>query len=75
MCKFKIFALSLVAIVGLSTNANAETLVLIADDFVGISFWIISMGTLAATAFFFMERNSIFILQITIIFREIWKKL
>ena len=59
MCKFKIFALSLVAIVGLSTNANAETLVLIADDFVGISFWIISMGTLAATAFFFMERNSL----------------
>jgi len=29
------------------------------DDFVGISFWVISMGMLAATAFFFLESGSV----------------
>ena len=29
------------------------------DDFVGISFWLISMGMLAATAFFFMEQANV----------------
>ena len=38
---------------------SAETVLLAADDFVGISFWVISMGMLAATAFFFMERGSV----------------
>ena len=45
--------------IGITSTANAETLPLAPDDFVGISFWIISMGMLAATAFFFLERSSV----------------
>ncbi len=59
MCKFKMFALALVAFLGSSATANAETVILVSDDFIGISFWVISMGTLAATVFFFMERSSL----------------
>ena len=55
MNKFKTLAFVLLALVGISNTANAETLPLASDDFVGISFWIISMGMLAATAFFFLE--------------------
>ena len=58
MKKLKLFALAALALVGFSGSANAETALLASDDFVGISFWVISMGTLAATAFFFMERGS-----------------
>ena len=53
MNKLKMFILSLVAIVGFSSAANAATAILASDDFVGISFWVISMGMLAATVFFF----------------------
>ena len=59
MNKLKILALVLLALVGISSTANAETVLLASDDFVGISFWIISMGMLAATAFFFIERDSV----------------
>ena len=59
MNKLKTLALVLLALVGISSTANAETVLLASDDFVGISFWIISMGMLAATAFFFLERSSI----------------
>ena len=59
MKKLKLFSLATVALLGLSGAANAETVLLAADDFVGISFWVISMGMLAATAFFFMERGSV----------------
>ena len=59
MKKLKLFALSSVVLVSLSGVANAETLMLASDDFVGISFWIISMGMLAATAFYFLERGSV----------------
>ncbi len=59
MKKLKLFALAALTLVGLSGVANAETVLLAQDDFVGISFWIISMGMLAATAFFFMERGSV----------------
>ena len=59
MYKLKVLALVFLALVGISNTANAETILLASDDFVGISFWIISMGMLAATAFFFLERNSI----------------
>ena len=59
MYKFKTLALVLLALVGISNTANAETVLLASDDFVGISFWIISMGMLAATAFFFIERDSV----------------
>ena len=59
MKKLKLFALAAVALMGLSGAANAETVLLATDDFVGISFWVISMGMLAATAFFFMERSTV----------------
>ena len=58
MKKLKLFALATIALMGISGAANAETVMLASDDFVGISFWVISMGMLAATAFFFMERGS-----------------
>ena len=59
MKKLKLFALATVALFGFAGAANAETVLLASDDFVGISFWVISMGMLAATAFFFMERSSV----------------
>ena len=59
MKKLKLFALAAVALMGLSGAANAETAMLAQDDFVGISFWVISMGMLAATAFFFLETGSV----------------
>lgn len=37
----------------------ASTLVLKQDDFVGISFWIISMALVASTVFFFLERDKV----------------
>ena len=57
MRKFKVFVLAVVSLLSLSGAASAETLA--SDDFVGITFWVISMGTLAATVFFFMERGTI----------------
>ena len=59
MKKLKLFALTAVALLGITGVANAATTMLAQDDFVGISFWVISMGMLAATAFFFMERSSV----------------
>ena len=58
MKKLKLFALTAVALLGVTGVANAEVM-LAQDDFVGISFWIISMGMLAATAFFFMETGNV----------------
>ena len=59
MKKLKLFALATLALVGFAGTANAQTVLLASDDFVGISFWIISMGMLATTVFFFMERGSV----------------
>ena len=59
MDKLKIFVFILVAFVGLSSAASANAYILAPDDFVGITFWVISMGMLAATAFFFFERSSV----------------
>ena len=59
MKKLKLFALTAVALMGASGVANAETAMLASDDFVGISFWVISMAMLAATAFFFLEAGSV----------------
>ena len=53
------FALAAVAMIGLTGAANAATAILASDDFVGITFWVISTGMLAATVFFFMERGSV----------------
>ena len=59
MKKLKLFALTAVALMGVTGVANAETAMLAQDDFVGISFWVISMGMLAATAFFFLETGNV----------------
>jgi len=59
MDKLKIFALALLALVGLSSAASANINMIASDDFVGLTFWLISMGMLAATAFFFFERGSV----------------
>ena len=58
MKAIKMLALALV-LIGATTAANAATTFLATDDFVGISFWLISMGMLAATAFFFMEQANV----------------
>ena len=59
MRTLKTLALALFALIGVTTAANAATAFLATDDFVGISFWLISMGMLAATAFFFMEQANV----------------
>ncbi|MDA7756129.1 bacteriorhodopsin-like [Candidatus Pelagibacter sp.] len=59
MKKLKLFALTTVALLGASGVANAETAMLASDDFVGISFWVISMAMLATTAFFFLEAGNV----------------
>ena len=59
MRKLTIYALAAVAVIGLTSSANAATANLEQNDFVGISFWIVSMACLAATAFFFLERGSV----------------
>ncbi len=43
MKKLKLFALTVVALMGVTGVANADAM-LAQDDFVGISFWVISMG-------------------------------
>ena len=59
MNKLKMLVFALVALISLSSAAGAEISLLASDDFVGITFWVISMGTLAATVFFFMERGAV----------------
>ena len=59
MKKLKLFAFTAVALMGASGVANAEMIPLDKGDFVGISFWVISMAMLAATAFFFLEAGSV----------------
>ena len=59
MKKLKLFALAAVALMGLSGVANASSVLLASDDFVGISFWVISMGMLAATAFFSWKEDQL----------------
>ena len=59
MKKLKMFALLIAVLMSSSSAANAEPFILAPDDFVGISFWVVSMVCLAATAFFFIERNSV----------------
>ena len=59
MSKLIKIGLPAVAIIGITSSANAATAILATNDFVGISFWLVSMGCLAATAFFFLERGSV----------------
>jgi len=59
MKKLKLFVLTAAVLMSVSGEANAETALLASDDFVGISFWLVSMACLAATVFFFLERGSV----------------
>ena len=60
MRKLITIALAAVTFIGITSSANAADASLLAtNDFVGISFWLVSMGCLAATAFFFLERGSV----------------
>ena len=59
MNKIKIFGFTFVVLLSLSRAADAETVLLAPDDTVGITFWVVSMGLLAATAFFFIERSTV----------------
>ena len=45
--------------ISVSTVFAAEAMVLKSDDYVGISFWLISMALVASTAFFFLERDRV----------------
>ena len=71
MKKLKLFALTAVALMGVSGVANAETTLLASDDFVGISFWLVSMALLASTAFFFIERASVAFIHYMYM-RDVW---
>ena len=59
MKKLKTFALTFITLLASVDIANANTVLLAPDDFIGITFWLISMGMLAATVFFFLERGSV----------------
>ena len=59
MKKISIIALATLALFGATSSANAETVILATDDFVGITFWVVSMGMLATTVFFFAERGTV----------------
>ena len=57
MKKLSLIALATALMSGVANAADAALLE--TNDFVGISFWLVSMGCLAATAFFFLERGSV----------------
>ena len=59
MKRLKLLAFTSVTLFVLSGTSNANMDFLPPDDIVGISFWVISMGLLAATVFFFFERRSV----------------
>jgi bacteriorhodopsin len=59
MKKLKLIALTAVALIGVTSSASAATIVLATDDFVGITFWVVSMGMIASTVFFFAERGTV----------------
>ena len=56
MRKLSLLALAAIAFLGITSSANAATAMLEVNDFVGISFWLVSMGMIATTVFFFAER-------------------
>ena len=59
MKKRSIAVIAALAFWGITNPANAATVLLQTNDFVGITFWIVSMGMLAGAVFFFLERNTI----------------
>ena len=59
MGKVKIIVIALVTLIGISSSAYAEVALLQPDDFVGFTFWLVSIACLATTAFFFLEHGSV----------------
>ena len=59
MKKLSMIALAALAFFGITSSANAATAILATNDFVGITFWLVSMGMLAGAVFFFLERNTV----------------
>ena len=59
MNKIKIILIALVTLIGISSSAHAEVNLLQPDDFVGFTFWLVSMACLATTVFLFLERSSV----------------
>ena len=59
MLKMNVFlkAALLLTLSGSGTAYGADVMVLNADDFVGISFWLATAIMLASTVFFFIERG------------------
>ena len=55
----QVFTLAAIVFIGLVGSVNADSILLAPDDFVGITFWVVSLACLAATAFFFIERGSV----------------
>ena len=59
MNKIKIIVLALVTLIVISRSAHSEVVFLQPDDFVGFTFWLVSMACLATTVFLFLERGSV----------------
>ena len=59
MDKFRIIVIALVALIGISGSAYADVALFQPDDFVGLTFWLISIACLATTVFLFLERGSV----------------
>ena len=59
MKKLSMIAIAALAFLGITSSANAATAMLATNDFVGITFWLVSMGMLAGAVFFFLERNTV----------------
>tara|TARA_B100000586_G_scaffold48061_1_gene31660 strand:- start:761 stop:1531 length:771 start_codon:yes stop_codon:yes gene_type:complete len=59
MKKLSMIALATLAFLGIASSADAATTILAANDFVGITFWLVSMAMLAGAVFFFLERNTV----------------
>ena len=59
MRKLSLIALAAVAFLGITNSANAATAMLQTNDFVGISFWLVSMGMIATTVFFLRKETQL----------------
>ena len=59
MKKRSIAVIAALAFWGITNPANAATVLLQTNDFVGITFWIVSLGMLAGAVFLFLERNTV----------------
>jgi len=59
MINLRFIALTVLAFLGFTVSANAEVTLLQSSDFVGVTFWLVSMGMLASTVFFFIERGTV----------------